>query len=231
VANWQHPDAPLREGERLIKRVYEALRNSDHWTELALLITYDEHGGFYDHVTPPDQGVPPPGDQVAANGFAFDRLGVRVPALLISPWSPRGQVVHEPQGDQLTTPTSRFEHTSVIASVRRMLDIAQPLTQRDAWAATFNSLFEQLQAPRTDCPLTLPEVPHFPAAQLPALLARPLNDHQKVQVRFYCVENQRGPDCGQEVHTQADAALFFDREIPVYLERFYGTSTGEEGEQ
>lgn len=220
VANWQHPDAPLREGERLIKRVYESLRQSSLWEETALLLTYDEHGGFYDHVAPPDQDIPPPGPQLASNGFAFDRLGVRVPALLISPWSARGLVVHEPTGAQLTTPSSHFEHTSVIATARRLLGIDQPLTQRDAWAATFDSLFAELAEPRTDCPVHLPEVPLFPAHEIPALLARPINDHQAIQVRFYCAENQREANCADEVVTQADAAAFFDREIPVYMRRF-----------
>ena len=57
---WQHPVSPLREGERLYKKVYEALRGSSLWNSTAFLITYDEHGGFYDHVGPPQDGVPSP---------------------------------------------------------------------------------------------------------------------------------------------------------------------------
>mgnify|MGYP003639949127 CR=1 FL=1 len=57
---WQHPDASVSDGEGLIKRVYEAVRSSPYWEQSALLITYDEHGGFYDHVPPPQTGVPPP---------------------------------------------------------------------------------------------------------------------------------------------------------------------------
>ena len=70
--------------------MYEALRASPQWNETLFLITYDEHGGFYDHVAPPDQGVPGDG-QVASNGFSFDQLGVRIPTIAISPWIAKGE--------------------------------------------------------------------------------------------------------------------------------------------
>ena len=78
--DWQHPDASVKEGERLIKNVYEALRNSPQWEQTAFVLMYDEHGGFYDHVTPPQVGVPSP-DNVKSvpDGFNFDRLGIRIP--------------------------------------------------------------------------------------------------------------------------------------------------------
>ena len=77
--DWQHPDASVQEGERLIKSVYEALRNSSYWEKSVLIITYDEHGGFYDHVTPPQEGIPSPDGVVAPDGFTFNRLGIRIP--------------------------------------------------------------------------------------------------------------------------------------------------------
>lgn len=77
--NWQHPDASVKEGERFIKAVYEAIRNSPYWEQTAFLITYDEHGGFYDHVTPPQHGIPSPDGIVASDGFQFNRLGIRIP--------------------------------------------------------------------------------------------------------------------------------------------------------
>jgi phospholipase C len=57
------------QGEELIKQIYEALRNGPKWEETLFLITYDEHGGFYDHVTPPNQGVPAPDTMMAPNGY------------------------------------------------------------------------------------------------------------------------------------------------------------------
>ncbi|RJE16599.1 Phosphatidylglycerol specific phospholipase, partial [Aspergillus sclerotialis] len=80
-------------GEGFIKGIYEALRASPQWDETLFILTFDEHGGFADHVPPPE-GIPP-GDNLtyteeAGDGkpatFHFDRLGIRVPTVLISPW-------------------------------------------------------------------------------------------------------------------------------------------------
>jgi phospholipase C len=93
MASDQHPDHDVREGERLIARVYNAIKsNPQLWESTALLITYDEHGGIYDHVPPPactpDGFVAQPDDTKTGKPFLFDRLGVRVPAVLVSPWIP-----------------------------------------------------------------------------------------------------------------------------------------------
>lgn len=86
--NDDHPPHDIAEGQKFIKEVYEALRSSPHWNELLFIIIYDEHGGFYDHVPTPTAGVPSPDDITGPEpyNFKFDRLGVRVPAILISPW-------------------------------------------------------------------------------------------------------------------------------------------------
>lgn len=70
--------------------MYEALRSSPQWNESLLLITYDEHGGFYDHVVTPYIGIPSPDGIMGQSNFAFDRLGVRVPMIAVSPWIRRG---------------------------------------------------------------------------------------------------------------------------------------------
>ncbi|CAM9130503.1 unnamed protein product, partial [Ectocarpus fasciculatus] len=159
IPTWQHPDASVREGERLIKQVYEALRAGPKWEETLFLITYDEHGGFYDHVSPPRDGVPPPDDYVASNGFQFDQLGVRIPTIAVSPWIAKGTVVGESLPGEQPTPTSAFESTSVLATANKILEVdAEPLGARMAWANTFASLTEQLSEPRTDCPMTLPDL-------------------------------------------------------------------------
>ena len=87
-ANDDHPSHDVSEGQKFVKKVYEALRASPQWNEILFIIIYDEHGGFYDHVPTPVTGVPSPDDIVgpAPYNFKFDRLGVRVPAFLISPW-------------------------------------------------------------------------------------------------------------------------------------------------
>jgi hypothetical protein len=89
--NDQHAPSGMAEGEALVASVYNAIRSNEAlWRSTLLVITYDEHGGFYDHVTPP-AAVPPDGCGAPANArFAFDRLGVRVPAILVSPYVRRG---------------------------------------------------------------------------------------------------------------------------------------------
>nr|XP_029152915.1 non-specific phospholipase C1 isoform X2 [Arachis hypogaea] len=91
-ANDDHPSHDVAEGQRFVKEVYEILRKSPQWKEMAILITYDEHGGFYDHVPTPVEGVPNPDGIIGPDPyyFRFNRLGVRVPTFLISPWIEKG---------------------------------------------------------------------------------------------------------------------------------------------
>ncbi|XVF68982.1 hypothetical protein PTKIN_Ptkin11bG0045000 [Pterospermum kingtungense] len=157
-ANDDHPSHDVALGQRFVKEVYEILRGSPQWNETALLITYDEHGGFYDHVPTPVSGVPNPDGIVGPDPyyFKFNRLGVRVPTLLISPWIDKATVIHEPAGPM---PQSQFEHSSIPATVKKLFNLnSNFLTKRDAWAGTFENYFNLRRTPRTDCPETLPEV-------------------------------------------------------------------------
>ncbi|XP_059660860.1 non-specific phospholipase C1 [Cornus florida] len=157
-ANDDHPSHDVAIGQRFVKEVYETLRASPQWKEMALLITYDEHGGFYDHVPTPVSGVPNPDGIIGPDPFyfRFDRLGVRVPTILVSPWIDKGTVIHEPIGP---TPYSQFEHSSIPATVKKLFNLKSNfLTKRDAWAGTFENYFYLRDTPRDDCPETLPEV-------------------------------------------------------------------------
>ena len=78
TGNSQHPNYDVALGEVLIQQVYEALRDGPGWNQTLLIITYDEHGGCYDHVPPPS-GATPPDNSVGEFGFDFTRFGVRVP--------------------------------------------------------------------------------------------------------------------------------------------------------
>lgn len=144
--NSMHPLDDVTRGERLIKQTYEAIRKSPHWERSMLIITWDEHGGFYDHVAPPT--ATPPGDVPVDNyshhGFKFDKLGIRVPALVISPWVARGVIDH-----------TTYDHSSILATVERVFGLGA-LTERDASAADTLHLLS-LEAPRSDAPVTLPE--------------------------------------------------------------------------
>jgi len=146
--NSQHPLDDLTRGEKLIKEVYEAVRNSPHWESSLIIVTHDEHGGFFDHVAPP--AAVHPGDSVTDNenvhvNFDFSRLGVRVPAVVISPWIPRGVIDHLPH-----------EHSSVVKSVAELFSL-RSLTDRDRVTNSLTHLLS-LTAARTDAPTVLPPV-------------------------------------------------------------------------
>lgn len=165
-ASDQHPDHDVRCGEALMKEVYEELRASPTWNSTLFIVTYDEHGGFYDHVPPPMNIPEPQGPHDLPSfpdkGFKFDRLGIRVPTLLISPWVPKGTVISEPADHEKPAGNSEFDLTSIISTVKNLLGGAdagvQPLTKRDAWAATFDTRLSE-PSPRTDCPMHLPDAP------------------------------------------------------------------------
>jgi phospholipase C len=145
--NSQHPIDDVTRGERLLKKVYESVRNSPVWNRSMLIVTYDEHGGFYDHVPPPT--VVGPGDKTLNDdnnkyGFDFEQLGVRVPAVVVSPYTKRGAIDHRV-----------YEHSSVPATLEKLFGLPS-LTQRDKGATSLDGL-ATLDAPRTDAPTQLPE--------------------------------------------------------------------------
>ena len=120
-----------------MKQVYETICKSEIWRTSALIVLFDEHGGFYDHEPAPG-GATPPGDEprytdwgnsLHSREFAWDQYGLRVPALVISPLVPAGAV-----DDRL------YDHTSIIATVAKRFSLGR-LTNRDANALTFDDLF------------------------------------------------------------------------------------------
>jgi phospholipase C len=134
--NDDHPPHDPFNGQRLIARVYNAIRGNDAlWKTTLLVILYDEDGGFADHVVPPPT-VAPDG---AVDEYTFDRLGVRVPAVLVSPWLAR-QVVGV-----------RCDHTSLLRSLTEKWGLG-PLGARTAQAADVFAALERAPIPRTDTP-------------------------------------------------------------------------------
>jgi phospholipase C len=93
-------------GEQLIHEVYQALRGGPGWGQTLLVITYDEHGGCYDHVPPPAGAIPPDKD-AGEFGFDFTRFGLRVPAVLVSPLIAPGTVFRGRGGE---TPAGPHVH-------------------------------------------------------------------------------------------------------------------------
>ena len=142
----QHPLADVTHGEWLIKATYEAIRSSVVWPTSLLIITWDEHGGFYDHADPP--AAVAPGDTTpSANynkaGFTFEQYGPRVPAVVISPLIPKNLVDHR-----------LYDHSSIPRALQRFFGLPA-LTKRDG---TGNQLADlvTLSAARQDTPETLP---------------------------------------------------------------------------
>jgi phospholipase C len=181
--NSEHAPYDVRNGENLIADVYEALRAGPGWLQSLLVVTYDEHGGYFDHVPPgntenPDGLTSPTSvdrQQAAANpkangyllkpdcAFDFSRLGLRVPALLVSPWVAAGSVEKSP-----------LQHTSIMATLRDLYGVGT-LTKRDAQAASFASALS-LAVPRGDAPMTLNRPPLTPSDS--ASEAAPLTQQQ-----------------------------------------------------
>src|ERR671936_1454635 len=91
TGNSQHPNYDVAKGEQLIHDVYRALRDGPGWNQTLLIVTYDEHGGCYDHVPPPTGAIPPDGT-TGEYGFDFTRFGVRVPTVVVSPLIAPGTV-------------------------------------------------------------------------------------------------------------------------------------------
>ena len=141
----QHPPHSVKAGEALIADVYHCVRTSPLWEKCLLLIVYDEHGGFFDHVITPKDAVPPDGYQ---SQFNFDRYGVRVPAVLISPYVQKGTIVSE-----------TFDHTSIPATLKDLFKLDSFLTKRDAAARTFSGV-PDLATPRKDAPENISTAVH-----------------------------------------------------------------------
>jgi phospholipase C len=165
TGNSQHPNYDVALGEQLIHDVYEALQGKPGWPNTLLIVTYDEHGGCYDHVPPPS-GATPPGDDTGEFGFDFTRFGVRVPAVLISPLIEAGTVFRVPPG---TTP---IDHTSILKTVQQRWGLPS-LTDRDAAAPSLAGVLN-LTTARDDDALADVTVPApagaGPSAALPSHL-------------------------------------------------------------
>jgi phospholipase C len=163
TGNSQHPNYDVALGERLIHDVYYALHDGAKWNQTLLIVTYDEHGGNYDHVPPP-QGAVPPDNSVGQYGFDFKRFGVRVPAVLVSPLIEPGTVFRVPDG------TSPIDHTSILKTIERRWGLS-PLTARDAAAPDLGAVLTRTDA-RTDDPLAGVRVPtsggHVPSPNQPS---------------------------------------------------------------
>ena len=211
LASDQHPDHDVVAGDSFIGEVYDALRSNDQvWQSTVLLIVWDEHGGLYDHEIPP---MVTHTDSFTSTTprFDFDRLGVRVPAVVVSPFIESGTVDHTP-----------YEHASIPATVTEQF-IGPPAVhspfEREKWATTFLHLLTRTQ-PRSDNPFTEAPVMARMALETPAprptggspvsgLLRQQVQDvHFMLKRHHPAAAAKLNPDA---VKTEEDAAAFLAR--------------------
>ena len=120
--NDDHPHADIRNGDAFLSRTFRALTSSPTWSSTAFIVTYDEWGGFFDHVPPPRAAAPNQVDPDIVSGQSI--LGFRVPTVIASPWT-RGSAFF-PRVDSHIS-----DHTSILKLVEWRWSL-QPLTCRDA---------------------------------------------------------------------------------------------------
>lgn len=167
IPNDMHPPHNIAYGELLVAQVYNAVRAGPGWKQTLLIITYDEHGGCYDHVVPP--AATPPDDETP-DGIVFNQYGVRVPAVIVSPYVPKSSVFR-PSG---ATP---FDHTSIAATLRGLYGI-RPLTERDATAPHLLSVLDTQPNNHGPDRIVAPAPPPA-AAEVSRVAAKQQNDLQK----------------------------------------------------
>jgi phospholipase C len=138
----EHPPSKLVSGERFVKTLLQELMRSSAWTSSAFMLAYDDWGGWYDHVTPP---------QVDAYGY-----GPRVPVLLVSPYAKKGYIDH-----------TQLDFTSMLKFIEQNWNIA-PLAERDAQANNFLSAFDFTQTPRQANYLPLERINAAPVKKDPS---------------------------------------------------------------
>jgi phospholipase C len=200
--NDQHPPHDVVAGEKFLYDIWQAVSKSPAWSETLLMITYDEHGGTYDHVHPPfGAACPDAKSNPGKEHFAFDRFGVRVPAVLVSPWIQAGTVFRSPTA----TP---YDHTSLLATLRDWLSIPKDkmlTSARIAAAPTFEHVLT-LKKPRTDLP-TIPP----PAAEVkPTDSFKEPNSIQKSLISAHAVRLGQDPAATMKsIQTRQDALHYF----------------------
>ncbi|WP_374404580.1 alkaline phosphatase family protein [Niveibacterium sp.] len=158
-----HPGPDVIPGEQALNELFNAMKAGPAWNETLFVITFDEHGGIYDHAAPPYAENPWPNDVV--DGYRFDMMGVRVPTILVSPW------IKEKTVFRSSTPV-HYDSTSILATLLHWYGVpksAWALGDRTDRAPTFEAVFQRT-TPRTDAPeLTPPYDSDFPREGTPNL--------------------------------------------------------------
>ena len=156
--NDEHPPALAQIGQRFVAEIVDALTRSPAWSRSALFITYDEHGGQYDHVPPPSACAPDDSELLLKNSddptTPFDKLGPRVPFIVVSPYAKKHHVSHEV-----------YDHTSITRFIEARF-VVPAMTARDANAMAPYDMFDFDDPPFMDPPAI--EIPVIPQDDLAA---------------------------------------------------------------
>jgi phospholipase C len=211
IAADQHPDHNIQAGDNCVRQVYEAIRsNEDTWHSTVLLIVWDEHGGIFDHVSPPVVEHLD-GFTSTAPVFNFDRYGVRVPAIVVSPYVEGGKV-----DDTL------FEHASIPATATAQF-IGDPHSNapygREQWANTLLPLLT-LTEPRDEMPNWAPEPVQLSPEEVSSGTDPVTNLHRDQVNEVHAVLAQQAPELAalmdpSAVQTEADATRFIGKAMAV----------------
>jgi phospholipase C len=155
------PPADVRNGEKLLCEIYSILRaNPDLFKKTLLLVTYDEHGGLFDHLGPPCAKSP---FNAPVDNFNYDRYGVRVPALLINPYITPGSVYPGlPRAPYAPLPDPPFDHTSILRTLIEQFELGNNwLSPRVQSAPAINGLISGTYTQPPACP-SVPSAPPSP---------------------------------------------------------------------
>jgi phospholipase C len=203
-----HPPHDVFEGERLIADVYNAVRrNEELWRSSLLVVLYDEHGGFYDHVAPPSTIAP----DHHVEEYTFDQFGVRVPAILVSPYV-KPSVIH-----------TTFDHTSLLKYLIEKWALG-PLGARAASANSFaNALLTGPDSPERVPALSLPTAQDLPPPKYGQIAARTqptLSSHQSALVAMTQLLESMTQVAGESLQGRIKRLITgFDGVVDVAMER------------
>jgi phospholipase C len=148
-----HPHADIRNGQVFLNEIYNAVTSSPNWPNTALVINYDEWGGFFDHVPPQYAPIPPADAALGSDGLR----GFRTPAFVIAPWARRGVA------------NQVFDHTSVLRMIEWRWQL-RPLTVRDATANNLANVFDFSTRNLTPAPIAVPPGPYGELCPLTGIL-------------------------------------------------------------
>ncbi len=196
-----HPGADPLAGEIALNQLYDAIRQSPAWKDTLFVITFDEHGGIFDHASPPYAANPWPND--VNDGFRYDLMGVRVPTILVSPWIQEKTVFRSSTG-------VAYDSTSILATMLHWAGIPKArwcMGERVAQAPTFEGVLLR-DSPRLSTPALQPSYDKsYPRQAPPRPRAARVSDLHRLMAPRIIAAMARGRLSSDEVNALAERVL------------------------